>query len=128
MGFMRNLFETTENDISGQWKILDKEEQLDQIVKDSYQKPVVLFKHSISCGISSMAKYQLEENWDFEDVDFDFYYLDLINYRPISNRIASDFGVIHQSPQIIVLKNGTAVYNTSHHNINISTLKKGLDQ
>ena len=125
---MNNLFGTNQPELLEQWKVLDSEEQLDQIIKDSYQKPVVLFKHSISCGISAMAKYQLEEQWDFNPEDFDFYYLDLINNRSVSNKIAKDLDVIHQSPQIIVVKKGQSIYNTSHHNINSATLRRALGQ
>lgn len=125
---MNRLFGTNQPELLEQWKVLNSEEQLDQIIKDSYQRPVVLFKHSISCGISAMAKYQLEEQWDFDPEDFDFYYLDLINNRSVSNKIAKDLEVIHQSPQIIVVKNGQSIYDTSHHNINSATLRRAVEQ
>jgi len=56
----------------------------------------------------------------------DFYYLDLLTYRPISNEIAEKFSVTHQSPQILVIKNGNAVFNNSHHSISADSLKEGL--
>ena len=108
------------------WIHLDTAAQLEQIKRDSFVKPVVIFKHSVTCGISAFAKQRLEDKWDFTDEDFDFYYLDLLSYRPISNQISSDFKVTHQSPQIILIKDGSAVYNTSHHAISVDDLRKSL--
>ncbi len=108
------------------WKVLNQTNQLDEIIEISFQKPVVIFKHSISCGISAMAKHQLEHNWTFDAADLDFYYLDLINHRAISNKIETQFGVYHQSPQLIVVKNGEAIFNTSHHRVNMEVLKKAI--
>ena len=108
------------------WKTLDTMPQLVQLKADSFQKPVIIFKHSTTCGISAFAKHKLESNWDFTETDFDFYYLDLLSYRPISNQVAEDFGVVHQSPQIIVIKDGQAIYNTSHHQISTDAIRKSL--
>ena len=126
MSYLKNFFGAQQDDIHQDWKTLNSLEQLDQIVKDSFEKPVVLFKHSIRCGISSGAKYGLEKDWNFNSTDLDFYYLDLINFRPVSNKIAEQFNVIHQSPQVIVLKNGKAVHHTSHHQISVSDLENAL--
>lgn len=121
-----NLFGSKEEALHQQWKRLVSEDQLDQIDADSKEKPVVLFKHSTSCGISAMAKYKLEKEWDFELQEMDFYYLDLWAYRPLSNEVANRYQVIHQSPQIIIIKDGQAVYDASHHMVNVATLKNHL--
>ena len=126
MSFLDRFKNIQSEEIHRDWKILKELKQLDDIVEESYQKPVVLFKHSISCGISAMAKYQLEMDWDFDSDDLSFYYLDLINHREVSNEIADRLGVIHQSPQIILLKNGKPSFNTSHHAISIDGLKNAL--
>jgi len=109
------------------WKVLDDVAQLEQIIEDSHEKPVVLFKHSVSCGISSMIKHQLESSWEFDAAKLDFYYLDLLAHRPISNQIAEQFGVVHQSPQIIVIRNGHATFDTSHHAINNEKIRAAID-
>ncbi len=127
MSLMDRLFGTFEETIPDFWQNLSDEEQLKTIIQESYQKPVVIFKHSTRCGTSAMAKYTLETGWDFQSEELDFYYLDLIQHRPVSNLVAETFKVVHHSPQIIVVKNGEAVYNTSHHNISIGTLKKALE-
>ena len=127
MGFLDNLFnQQKEEALKHNWKILNDEAQLEQLKQDSFHKPVVIFKHSIRCGISSMIKFNLESDWDFAEADMDFYYLDLINYRSVSNLVASDLGVGHQSPQVIVLKDGRATFDTSHHAISVAKLHDAL--
>jgi len=97
------------------WKELTSLDALDAADKESHNRPVVLFKHSIRCGTSAFAKERLE-SLPINDT-FDFYYLDLITYRGVSDEIARRYKVIHQSPQIIILKKGVATFNTSHHSI-----------
>ncbi len=126
MGILDRLRGSQAEELHNNWKSLNDISQLDQIEKESFEKPVVIFKHSISCGLSAMTRYQLERDWDFESEDLSFYYLDLINYRAVSNEIAERYGVIHQSPQIIILKDGKVDYNTSHHKISVSDLKQAL--
>lgn len=103
-----------------QWKILSSEAQLSEIVNNSQYKPQVVFKHSTRCSVSSMAKARLEKNIFPESADF--YYLDLIANRNISTKIAEDFKVWHESPQVIVIKNGEAVYDESHSGISWNEL------
>jgi bacillithiol system protein YtxJ len=105
------------------WIHLENTDQLDQIDLSSASKTAVIFKHSTSCGTSHHAMDKLVSKWDFNEKQLDFYYLDLLNYRNISSEIASRYGVIHQSPQIIVIRNGTSVYDISHNAISIETLK-----
>ena len=108
------------------WKVLNDSRQLNEIDEISKSKPVVIFKHSTSCGTSAFAKHGMEAEWDFEDTDLDFFYLDLLRYRPVSNEVASHYGVVHQSPQILVIKDGKAIYDTSHFNVNVGAIKKAL--
>jgi bacillithiol system protein YtxJ len=94
------------------WIPLQEMGQLDEIVTRSHQNLQVIFKHSTRCSISSMALHRLER--DEAPLGADFYYLDLLSYRPISSAIAERFQVQHESPQIIVFKNGEVVYDESH--------------
>ena len=128
MGLFDRILNSEEEKLQHNWKVLTTLDQLDEIVEASFEKPVGILKHSIRCGISSMIKWQLESNWDLGQEDLDFYYLDLINHRPISNRIAEKFDVIHQSPQLLLINEGTAVYSPSHHMISVNGLKKALGQ
>ncbi len=102
------------------WIELNDLQQLEQIKEQSKLQPVVIFKHSTRCSISSMAKIRLEQDPLPEGTLF--YYLDLIAYRPISGQIAEDFNVYHQSPQILVIKNGECTFNVSHYGISVDKI------
>lgn len=102
------------------WKILSDVAQLETIKTESSQKPVVIFKHSIRCSISAMAKGRLERAQAPEGVDF--YYLDLINNRGLSNQVADEFGVHHESPQILIIKDGQCIYDESHNGIDMQDI------
>ena len=108
------------------WKTLDNLNQLKDIIKASADKTQVIFKHSTTCGISHGAKSRLEEGWNFSESDMDFYYLDLLSYRPVSNEVADLLKVTHQSPQILVIKDGMATFNNSHHAISAQSLSEGI--
>lgn len=109
------------------WKDLNSEEQLEQIKKDSQQVPQVIFKHSVRCSISGLVKNRLFKG-ELPDDHSGFYYLDLIRHRSLSNQIAEDFGVRHESPQILVIKDGKCVYNASHHAIHLDELLENTRQ
>jgi bacillithiol system protein YtxJ len=94
------------------WITLSQEEQLDTIKAQSLQQPVVIFKHSTRCNISSMALSRLERTAGPEHILF--YQIDLIRYRPVSNKIAEVFGIPHESPQVLLIRNGIVVYHESH--------------
>lgn len=102
------------------WIPLSTEEQLNALIAASNEKPQVIFKHSTRCSVSSMAKNRLEKSTAPESVDF--HYLDLINYRAISNKIASIFDVPHESPQVLLIKGGKCVYDESHIGIRMEKL------
>jgi bacillithiol system protein YtxJ len=99
------------------WNELNHENQLSAIRERSFQRPQVIFKHSTRCGISSVAKSRLEK-WTPNE-DFDFYYLDLIQHRFLSNMVAEEFDVYHESPQVLIIKSGQCVYDESHLGISL---------
>ena len=106
-----------------EWKLIEEDQTLLDIIELSKKKPVVIFKHSISCSISAMAKNRLEKSWEFEEKDVEIYYLDLIRYRSISNKIADLFQVIHQSPQLLVIRNGNSVLDVSHNAVSSDVVR-----
>ena len=97
------------------WKHLNSIDQLEAIAADSFNTPQVLFKHSTRCSISSMALNRLESSTAPAGVDF--YLLDLLQHRDISAAIAEKFKVHHESPQVILIKNGECTYDESHYGI-----------
>ena len=99
------------------WIHLTDISTIDQIIKDSFDKPQVIFKHSTRCSISLMAKRKFEFEWDSLPAETPVYFLDLLNYRSISNSIAELFNVHHESPQLLLIKDGECVYEASHSEI-----------
>ncbi len=126
MSFFDKLLTPQLRDTHTEWLNITSSEQLDELVEESKKQPVVIFMHSTSCGISHNIKHNLEEDWDFAPEELKFYYLDLLAFRPISNEIARKFNVIHQSPQIIVLKDGEVAFDTSHQMISVKAIRKHL--
>ena len=96
------------------WQQITRQDQLDVIAKRSKTKTQVIFKHSTRCGISRMVIRNFESSFDLSADQIDLYYLDLLNFRDISAEIAAKFQVFHESPQMIVIRNGVAVHHSSH--------------
>jgi len=99
------------------WIFLTSESQLEEIERKSFEKPQVVFKHSTRCSISSVSMNKFVKNYNIPSADADLYYLDLLNYRSVSDEVGIKFQVIHQSPQVLVIKNGETVYDASHYSI-----------
>jgi bacillithiol system protein YtxJ len=102
------------------WIPLEDEAELETIKSKSVHQPQVIFKHSTRCGTSSMIKNRLERAQ--ADTELNFYFLDLIAYRSLSNKIANDFSVEHASPQVLLIKNGECVYDESHNGISMDDI------
>jgi len=99
------------------WTKLTSALDIEKIKEASFGKPILIFKHSTACSVSSTAKNKLESGWDNLSVFDEIYYLDLLRYRDISNAIAAEFNIRHESPQVLIIKDGACVYNESHFSI-----------
>ncbi|CAA0180051.1 bacillithiol system redox-active protein YtxJ [Tenacibaculum maritimum] len=108
------------------WIRLNSLKQLEAIKKLSKTETVAIFKHSTRCSISSVAIQRFERSFDEDLKELKVYYLDLLNYREISNEVGYQFQVLHQSPQLLVIKNGEAVAHASHYDIAQVNLKSFL--
>lgn len=108
------------------WIEVKSEEDFYNIVENSTKKPQIIFKDSITCGISAHAKERLKDGYMLLAGKADFNYLDLLAFRPVSNLVAQTLMVTHQSPQVIVLKDKKVIYTTSHHAINADSIAKYL--
>jgi bacillithiol system protein YtxJ len=102
------------------WIKLNDVEQLEEIKELSRSRAQVIFKHSTRCSLSSMAKNRLEKK--SQPADADFYYLDLIQFRSLSDLIATDFSVQHESPQVLLIRNAECVYEESHNAIQMDEI------
>ena len=128
MSFFDKIFGDSNSKVSGSgaemWNDLTEIKQLDEIVEESQQIPVIIFKHSTRCAVSRMALKQFEQEYAIDADKAKPYFLDLLSHRDISNEIADRFDVMHQSPQIILIKEGVAVYDTSHSAIDAGVVQK----
>jgi bacillithiol system protein YtxJ len=97
------------------WLTLDSPKGVEDIIARSKERPQLVFKHSTRCSISHMAKSRLERGPVSADIDY--HYLDLLQFRPLSNQIAEIFQVHHESPQILLIRNGECIYEESHNGI-----------
>lgn len=136
MSFLNNIFGNSETKNESRsfgtklnWIALESINQLEEIIDLSKEKPVAIFKHNTRCIISKTVLKNFES--ELRQAQFDkledkiiLYCLDLLNYREISNTIASTFTVTHQSPQILVIKNGVCIYHASHESIDAKDLEK----
>ena len=102
------------------WIPLTDLAQLDQIQQKSHTTPQVILKQSITCSISKMALARMERSEAPDNIEF--YYLDLLNYRAISNAIAEKFNVYHESPQVLLIKNGACTFDESHGGIQMEEI------
>ncbi len=102
------------------WIEISEIDSIENIKAKSFSKPQVIFKHSTRCSISSVAKNRLEKTPTLPDADF--YYLDLIKHKNISNSIAEVFQVHHESPQVLLIKNGECTYDESHYAIDMNEI------
>lgn len=118
MSFFDKIF--GEKGTSGQksfWKIIESEDDLKKALESSFNNKIAIFKHSTSCFISKTVLKNFESELENLEYKTDLYYLDLLAHRPVSNKIAEDLGVRHESPQLIVIENGKAISNASHQHI-----------
>ncbi len=102
------------------WLPLIAEQQLievDALSQNVGVKAVLILKHSTRCSISSVALSRLERSWKLSEKEVPTYILDLLNYRSISSAIEQHYGIAHESPQILLIKNGKCIYTASHSDI-----------
>ena len=109
-------------ELNRDWIHLSEPEQLNELISESSSIPIVIYKHSSRCGLSFITESKLEEGWETLQPKVKLYFLDLIRYREVSSAVAKRFNVRHQSPQILIIKNGVCVYDTSHHEITVDTI------
>ena len=106
------------------WTNITSVHDIEALIERSHTQPCLILKHSTTCPISSLAKNRLEKQWDIAAEELEPYYLDLLRHRDVSTYIAGEFGVRHESPQILVIKNGSCIYDASHLDIRVDELRQ----
>ena len=109
-----------------EWQDLETSGDLRTLIRRSHDIPVVIFKHSVRCGASAIVKRRLEEDWDLQSDDVDTYLLDLVAHSDVSNEVANAFGVRHQSPQVLIIKDGRSIFDASHGDVSAATIRQAL--
>jgi bacillithiol system protein YtxJ len=99
------------------WTSLESANQIDGIKQQKGYS--VIFKHSTRCSISMMVKKRFELDWNKLPEDLPLYFLDLIKYRDLSNQVAQDFQVYHESPQLLLIKDGECILDLSHGQVSV---------
>ena len=129
MSLFKNLFNSNASNNEKpnlNWISLDEINLLAEIKEASNNKPILIFKHSTRCGVSRMALKNFEKIYDIESEMLDLYFLDLLQFRDISNEIISVFNIQHQSPQAIVIYKEKVIYHDSHYGISVDEIKKAI--
>lgn len=125
MSFLDKIFggKQEENKSKSFWNLIESEKDLEDAIKKSYDGKIAIFKHSTSCFISKTVLRNFEkEIEEAQQHGATLYFLDLLAHRNISNKIAEDFGIRHESPQLIVIQNGNEINNASHQDISLSQI------
>ncbi len=130
MGIFGNLFGGNDDNKKEEkvlpWIPLTSLDQLDVIKEKSKTKTQFIYKHSTTCGISRMVMNTVISSYPLTEEEADLYYLDLHSYREVSNETGIRFQVMHESPQLLVIKNGITVAHASHGAINEIDFNKFL--
>lgn len=110
------------------WIPLISLSQLEEIKEQSKSEVIAIFKHSTRCGISRMVLKQFENSFSEEMKNFKIYYLDLLRYRVVSDEVAATFQIVHQSPQILIIKDQLAIAHASHYEITQINMQELLEK
>ncbi len=124
--FRRKAAGEPEKSRCNDWTSLETMEQLENLDQLSGQGPQIIFKHSTRCGISRMVMNIFREGYQYPKEAADLYYLDIIEFRALSDHVARKYGIAHQSPQLLIIRKGEVIAHDSHGGINDLDLAKYL--
>ncbi len=108
------------------WTDIVSIQTIESAVEKSFSQPVIIYKHSTRCGLSSVVKSRLERSWSKEPLPVECYFLSLIQYRKLSDYLSDRFQVIHESPQILIIVGGVCIFHDSHMGVNHSAIKEAI--
>ena len=119
MGFFSAMKKAFTNDKSmvDDWNILTDKAEVPEVIGASKQQAQIVYKHSFSCGICHMAKDEIEKNYEAISAEADMNFVDVKESRPVSNTLAEQTGVRHESPQVLIIEDGEVIWHASHHSI-----------
>lgn len=109
------------------WRTITTEEDIEEMVRQSQSTACLVYKHSTRCTMSEMIKYILEEEWDFGETELIPYYLDILAHKKLAAKIADDFQVYHQSPQVLLIQEGECTFDEDHKAISVEEIREHLE-
>lgn len=118
---------STSNSTAPAWKALERSAQIQEIMQRSHERPCLIFKHSTRCSISAMALRRLEIGWNVPGEALECWFLDLIAFREVSQAVAQTLQVQHESPQVLLVRNGAVFYHSSHSAITPAAISQALE-
>jgi bacillithiol system protein YtxJ len=105
---------------------IEKLAELDQLLTESATRPLLLFKHSFTCGVSAEALDELLSHLTGKSDDARYAIVTVQTHRDVSNAVVSRLGIRHETPQAILIRDGRAVWSASHFRVNATELQKVL--
>lgn len=110
------------------WKEITTLEEWNEIIEKSSERGQVILKHSTTCPVSSNALHEYEQYLkDTPNDQMEYTLVKVIESRPVSNQIAEDLGVKHESPQIIFIKDKDKYWSASHWAVTKAHIAAVLD-
>ena len=109
------------------WRTITTEEDIEEMMRQSQSTACLVYKHSTRCTMSEMMKYILEEEWDFGETELIPYYLDILAHKKLAAKIADDFQVYHQSPQVLLIQEGECTFDEDHKAISVDEIREYLE-
>jgi bacillithiol system protein YtxJ len=106
-------------------------EQLDRLLSESHTRPLLLFKHSFSCGVSAEALDELIDHLNADIVaagvpDPRYAIVTVQTHRDVSNAVSTKLGVRHETPQALLIRDGRVIWSASHFRVTAEAMKKAL--
>lgn len=126
MGFLDSIFGNSEAASDSRWTQITANEDVDELILASKERPQVVLKHSTRCGTSFFAKKNLDAIPAEQVEGADLYIIDVVRSRSVSLYFGDKVGVLHESPQLFVIRDGAVVWHGSHHQVNEDNLTQAL--
>ena len=106
-------------------------EQLDRLLSESHTRPLLLFKHSFSCGVSAEALDELIDHLNADIIaagvpDPRYAIVTVQTHRDVSNAVSTRLGVRHETPQALLIRDGRVIWSASHFRVTAEAMKKAL--
>lgn len=126
MSLLNRIFGQDVNENSNFWNSIETKENLEELFRQSHERPQIILKHSARCGISYMAKNSLDSISDETKAKADFSIIDVVGSRNISAYLTEKSGIRHESPQLMVVNDGAVSWHGSHYKVNANNLTEQL--